>query len=93
MAARYLAEKKGLAAGILFEIRGVAFRMLLEAVSSPASDETVAAVIHFINNDLCYNETEHAQNAHLPGMRNAIIARGGIRNLGMNGILAKLAIT
>ncbi|KAL8392371.1 hypothetical protein RB595_002528 [Gaeumannomyces hyphopodioides] len=74
--------------------KGQAIRMLnelLRSSQSSTSDEAITAVIQLILDEWYWGETSDLR-AHLRGLREMIRLRGGIRCLGMNGLVGKLAI-
>ncbi|KLU86664.1 hypothetical protein MAPG_05676 [Magnaporthiopsis poae ATCC 64411] len=75
--------------------KGRAIRMLnelLRSSQSSTSDEAITAVIQLILDEWYWGETTSDLRAHLRGLREMIRLRGGIRCLGMNGLVGKLAI-
>ncbi|KAL8418761.1 hypothetical protein RB594_002101 [Gaeumannomyces avenae] len=74
--------------------KGQAIRMLnelLRSSRSSTSDEAITAVLQLILDEWYWGETSDLR-AHLRGLREMIRLRGGIRCLGMNGLVGKLAI-
>jgi hypothetical protein len=73
--------------------KGQAIRMLNDHLRSKSStsDEAITAVIQLIMDEWYWGETGDLR-AHLRGLREMIRLRGGLRNLGMNGMISKLAI-
>ena len=73
--------------------KGQAIRLLNEHLRSKAStsDEAITAVIQLIMDEWYWGETGDLR-AHLRGLREMIRLRGGLRNLGMNGMISKLAV-
>lgn len=54
------------------------------------SDEAISAVTQLISNEWYFGETQEIR-AHLRGLREMIRLRGGYDNLGMRGLVAKVA--
>jgi hypothetical protein len=73
--------------------KGQAIRMLNDHLrsSKSTSDEAIIGVLQLILDEWYWGET-HDLQAHLRGLREMIRLRGGFRNLGMHGLLTKLAI-
>ncbi|KAK4188856.1 hypothetical protein QBC35DRAFT_381560, partial [Podospora australis] len=55
---------------------------------SAMSNETIAAVVKLVVNDLCYGETGEIR-VHVNGLHEMARARGGLLFLGRDGVLAK----
>ncbi|EOO03543.1 hypothetical protein UCRPA7_970 [Phaeoacremonium minimum UCRPA7] len=74
--------------------KGLAIRMLNEHLRSKSSttDVAISAVTQLILDEWYWGEASDLR-AHLRGLREMIRLRGGFRNLGMDGIIAKLVIT
>ena len=68
--------------------------MLNEHLRSKSSttDVAIAAVTQLILDEWYWGEANDLR-AHLRGLREMIRLRGGFRNLGLNGMIAKLVIT
>ena len=73
--------------------KGQAIRMLNDHLRSKSStsDEAITAVIQLILDEWYWGETGDLR-AHLRGLREMIRLRGGLRNLGMHGMISKLAL-
>lgn len=74
--------------------RGQAIQALKEMLALPessSSDEAIAAVVKLAIRDLCYTETQDLQ-VHADGVHEMTRLRGGLAALGMDGVLAKIAI-
>jgi len=74
--------------------KGKAIQMLNEHLRSQplqTSDAAVAGVVQLVVDEWYWGETADLK-AHLRGLREMIRLRGGLRNLGMHGLLAKLVI-
>jgi hypothetical protein len=71
-----------------------AIRMLNETLRTDAgtNDEGVAACTQLILNEWYWGGGTDL-GAHLRGLRELIAIRGGLRSLGLHGIIAKMAIT
>ncbi|KAK2001588.1 hypothetical protein LX36DRAFT_339752 [Colletotrichum falcatum] len=61
--------------------------------SEHPSDAAIAGVIQLTVTEWYWGETEDDLRYHLRGLRSMIRLRGGLNQLGMNGLLAKNAIT
>ena len=75
-------------------LKGQAIRMLNELLRSDeyaTSDEAVAGAAQLLTDEWYWGET-HDLEAHLRGMRQIIKLRDGFKNLGLNGLLAKMVI-
>ena len=74
--------------------KGQAIRMLNDHLRSKSStsDEAITAVIQLIMDEWYWGDTGDLR-AHLRGLREMIRLRGGLRSLGLNGMVAKLAVS
>jgi len=59
--------------------------------SNAVGDDAITAVIQMIMDEWYWGETGDLR-AHLRGLREMIRLRGGLGNLGMNGMISKLAM-
>lgn len=68
-----------------------AIRMLNEHIQTQrlTTDEAIAAVMQMMLNEWYWGNTSDL-TAHLSGLKEMIRLRGGYRNLGLNGLLARL---
>lgn len=73
--------------------KGQAIAMLNEHLRSRSStsNEAICAVIQLILDEWYWGETGDLR-AHLRGLREMIRLRGGLKQLGMGGMIAKLAV-
>lgn len=55
------------------------------------SDDAITAVIQLVMDEWYWGQTQNL-HAHLRGLREMIRLRGGLRNLGMDGLVSKLAM-
>ncbi|OAA61871.1 Zn(2)-C6 fungal-type DNA-binding domain protein [Niveomyces insectorum RCEF 264] len=55
------------------------------------TDDAITAVLQLIMDEWYWGQADHLQ-AHLRGLREMVRLRGGLRYLGMNGLIAKLAV-
>ncbi|TLD26715.1 hypothetical protein PspLS_05284 [Pyricularia sp. CBS 133598] len=91
----FLVETGTLDKTVAMAHKGLAIRMLNELLRSPAdstSDEAIAAVIQMILDEWYWGDSSNDLQAHLRGLREMIRLRGGIQNLGMDGLVGKLAV-
>ncbi|TLD13953.1 uncharacterized protein PgNI_03468 [Pyricularia grisea] len=91
----FLVETGTLDKTVAIAHKGLAIRMLNELLRSPTdstSDEAIAAVIQMILNEWYWGDSSNDLQAHLRGLREMIRLRGGIQNLGMDGLVGKLAV-
>ncbi len=58
---------------------------------SPPTDDAITAVIQLVMDEWYWGQTE-SLHTHLRGLRDMIRLRGGLKNLGMNGLISKLAV-
>lgn len=77
----------------LIALKGQAIHTLNHHLRSDGtvSDEAISAVTQLISNEWYFGETQDLQ-AHLRGLREMIRLRGGYDNLGMRGLVAKVAL-
>ncbi|CAK7215084.1 hypothetical protein SEUCBS140593_002411 [Sporothrix eucalyptigena] len=59
--------------------------------SVPTSDDAITAIIQLVMDEWYWGQTRNL-HTHLRGLREMIRLRGGLRNLGMNGLISKLAM-
>ncbi|KAL1906185.1 hypothetical protein Sste5344_008021 [Sporothrix stenoceras] len=59
--------------------------------STSTSDDAITAVIQLVMDEWYWGQTQNL-HAHLRGLREMIRLRGGLQNLGMNGLVRKLAM-
>lgn len=92
-AACFLSQTGHLDERVTMAHKGESIRLLNSRLhsESSSSDEVIAAVIQLIVNEWCWGETNDLC-AHLRGLREMIRLRGGFRNLGLHGLISKLAI-
>lgn len=64
---------------------------LLRSKDESTSDEAIAGVVHFITSEWYWGTTDNVQ-AHMRGLREMVRLRGGLKNLGMNGLLMKMVV-
>lgn len=55
------------------------------------SDDAITAVVQLVMDEWYWGQTQNL-HAHLSGLREMVRLRGGLRNLGMNGLVSKLAM-
>ncbi|KAK4121042.1 hypothetical protein N657DRAFT_683159 [Parathielavia appendiculata] len=74
--------------------KGHVIKLLNEHIRSQlsASDEVIAGVVQLVVAEWLWGNTDDLQ-AHLCGLRDMIKCRGGIRTLGLHGLISKLAIS
>lgn len=70
-----------------------AIRMLNEHIQTQhlATDEAIAAVMQMLLNEWYWGDMSDLA-AHLSGLKEMIRLRGGYRNLGLSGLLARLVM-
>lgn len=70
-----------------------AIRMLNEHIQTQhlATDEAIAAVMQMLLNEWYWGDMSDLA-AHLSGLKEMIRLRGGYRNLGLGGLLARLVM-
>jgi hypothetical protein len=93
-AACFLSETGHMDRLVAMSYKGESIQLLndhLRSKSAP-SDEAVVAVVQLILDEWCWGETDDLQ-AHLCGLAEMIRLRDGFRNLGLHGLISKLAIT
>ncbi|QBZ56939.1 hypothetical protein PoMZ_01857 [Pyricularia oryzae] len=91
----FLVETGTLDKTVAMAHKGLAIRMLnelLRSTTDSTSDEAIAAVIQMILNEWYWGDSTNDLQAHLRGVREMIRLRGGIQNLGMDGLVGKLAV-
>ncbi|KAL1881449.1 hypothetical protein VTK73DRAFT_3734 [Phialemonium thermophilum] len=93
-AACFLTETGNLTETTTMAHKGQAIRLLNDHLRSefPSSDEAIAAVIQLIVNEWYWGDTTDLR-AHLRGLHEMVRLRGGFQNLGLEGLISKLAIT
>jgi hypothetical protein len=93
-AACFLNEAGHLDRATMMAHKGQAISLLNEHLGSgnSSSDEAIAGIIQLILDEWYWGETGDLR-AHLRGLREMIRMRGGFRNLGLYGLISKLAIT
>lgn len=74
--------------------KGYAIQLLNEHIASTPSpsDEGITGVIQLIVDEWYWGDTNELR-AHLRGLREMIKIRGGLRTLGLHGLISKLAVT
>lgn len=92
-AACFLSETGHLDERVAMAHKGLSIRLLNDHLrsESSSSDEVIAAVIQLIVDEWYWGETNDLR-AHLRGLREMIRLRGGFRNLGLYGLISRLAI-
>ncbi len=93
-AACLLSETGHIDKTIAMSHKAKAIEYLNEYLSSRSStiDEALAGVVHLITNEFFWGDTGDL-HAHLRGLRELIKMRGGLRNLGLHGLISKLAVS
>lgn len=79
---------------VVMAYKGKAIHMLNENLRSQdhqSGDAAIAGVIQLILDEWYWGDTDDLR-AHMRGLREMLRIRGGFRNLGMDGLLAKMVI-
>ncbi|KAH8900975.1 hypothetical protein GQ53DRAFT_775682 [Thozetella sp. PMI_491] len=79
---------------VAFSHKGRTIALLNEHLRSQPSttDEAVAGVVQLITNEFYWGDMDDL-HAHLRGLKEMIRMRGGFRNIGLHGVISKLAIS
>ncbi len=93
-AACLLAETGHIDRMVAISHKGKTMALLHEHLGSQPSttDEAVAGVVQLVTNEFYWGDTADL-HAHLRGLKDMIKMRGGLRNIGLHGLISKLAIS